>query len=1263
MKNQTFNDSWTNYSATENSGIVGKLMFRINVTSTLESGSTAHNYTQDNLTTWGWSEINSSYSTYPAYRTSENANIGVKVTDNITNLNISNYPVSFYVNQTIEEGSNLTDPSGWTQFKFSGNEGTYNVIYNITDNSSLFYENSSNNAGSMDIVFDNPGIYSTSRNFSASPSSVLFNWTSANLTLKSYVDSLRLNIDNESTDIEGSNYQSSRFADYNVLSARYGDCFDENKNTLKFLVKNNSHYTSNSSVLGFNQEEWFEITPLNSCPPGKYSGNFTVSQASNSNEVLNVGATVNIPINSENSLDVDSRNATFLTAFDSTDSNYQSFYFNTSSIENITGATFTLDNFGSDFDVFVFNNTGHLVGKSINKDLTKEKINFVELPDTSAMWEIRIFGNSTSYDKLRGNIFYTVLGSTKSALDLGNLDVSETGTDTFVLENKYNDTLGDVQEYKEIYRKKTWENMNTTDDYSLLVPSYAKKLKVSVVWDDEDSENITDWDLFLSDPNNNSISNSTDKFSNANITGSEMEEFIVYSGNIDSSNDGYWNISVRNETQGSLNNYTVETKVWVNESWVSTNFTDSGYTFNRTNVGGYRYPMEVNVSVPENSLYGNYNGELIYNNSEGWNYVVPISFNVKSSLLVVDNGLGEITKQIGVDNIGFDKLGSNSKTLNLTIENKGDYDLNWVNSSSGFLKKNSKTNNITLDIDWPSQPIGSGESKLLNITAPINTSLTNNVPGRYEGWLFFNTTNQTNPSYPYKTFNVTLTLNLTDKLNVEIHGINTSDGDRWHNGSIAENITYLTNITLINGTEIRSDQGGIESLGPDNFTAAWMNETNVTSRGYNLGEPTQAIPTDISTLCDDNYCEVNTTVPSNVVGGRYAMSLEVQWNGSETESLLRGVGTYDSLVVNNPGLYFENVPSGMVMDQEESGEINISITNYGPMTSSEDITLEGCGDYIEDIGSGGDCSGGSYGDRSVGSPAINGNGSSCNIWWTFDTKNVSADRECTFNLSTDAPLLNNIEDLSFDLDITDTDEDDQEETTTTTTEEEPSSSSSETTQTTTEDEEEDNKEIEISLDPKNLSVEQGNISTMKVNVKNIGDILLDELVLEVKEIPDSWVDVTPMEMNGLEVDEEEEFDVDIQPSLKSPIKEYNVEFVVSNDDVSETVEGKVKVIPSPNKCKELNASYHTYLDKYENFTEDMESLMESGKDVSKLNETITNLKSKLDEVKASMDEGNFFEVNQKMSEVESIVDEVETEMERAGEPSKGGIPLWAIVVS
>ncbi|MFB6076200.1 MAG: hypothetical protein ABEK17_03595 [Candidatus Aenigmatarchaeota archaeon] len=1262
LKNQTFNDSWTNYSATENSRILGKLMFRINVTSTLESGSAAHNYTQDNLTTWGWSEINSSYSTYPAYMASENASVGVKVSDNITNVGIGNYLVNFYVNG-IGQGSSKTNSDGWVQYEFNETDGIYNVTYNISDNSSLFYESSSNNAGSMNIIFDNPGVYSTNRNFSATPSPLLFNWTSGNFTLKSYVNSSRLYINNESTNIESDSYQSSRFSDYDALSVNYGYCFDENKDTLKFLVKNNSHYTSNSTSLGFDEEELFETSILSSCPPGKYSGNFTISQISNTNEVLSVNTTVDIPINSENSLYVDSRNATFLTAFGSTNLDYQSFYFNTSSIENITGATFTLDNFASDFDIFVFNNTGSLVDKSINKGLKREKVTFVELPDTSEMWEIRIFGNSSSYDELRGDIFYTVLNSTKSSLDFGNLNVSETGTDTFTLKNEYNDTLDNIQEYREIYREKTWESENTSNDFKLLVPPFARKLKVSVTWDGENGENVTDWDLFLTDPNNNSILNSTDKFVNANITDATREEFVTHLGAFNTSNDGYWNVSVRNQTNEPLSNYTVSSKVWVNNSWISTNFTSSGYNFNRTNTVGHTYSVGVNVSVPENSLYGDYSGQLIYNNSEGWNYLIPLSFHVNSSMFVVEDELEETTKEIGVDNIGFNKIGNKAKTLNLTIENKGEYDLNWNNSSSGILRKNSNENNITLNIEWPSQPIGPGENKVVNITAPINTSLTNNVPGIYRGWIFFNTTNQTNPSYPYTSYNISLTLNLTDKLNVEIYGINTSNGDNWYNASIAENITYLTKIKLINGTEITSDEGGIQSLGPDNFTAAWMNETNVTSRGYDLGEPTQAISTDISTLCDTNYCKVNTTVPSGVVGGRYQMAIEVQWNGSETESLLSGFGTYKKLIVNNPGLYFNNVPEDIYLDQEESSEINISIINYGPMTSSEDITLEGCGDYIENIGSGGDCSGGSYGDRSIGSPDIYGNGSSCNVWWTFDTENVSDDRECTFNLSTSAPILNTVDDLSFVLDITDTDDDSVDETTTTTEEEESSSSSSSDTTSTTIDEDDINREVKLSLEPETLSIQQGNVSSMKVIVKNIGDILLDELVLDVGEIPKSWADITPMEMNGLEIDEEEHFTVDIQPSLKSPIKEYVVEFVVSNDDVTESIKGTIRVTPSPNKCEELNASYHTYLDKYENFTEEMESLKESGKNIDELNKTVVNLKNKLDEVKESIDERDYFAVNQKMSEAETLIEETEKEIERAGQVSKGGIPLWAILIS
>ena len=90
-----------------------------------------------------------------------------------------------------------------------------------------------------------------------------------------------------------------------------------------------------------------------------------VINVTNSSDLLNVTATIDIPISVNNTFMMNDNRASFSGTI-SVNHSYHVYYFNTSEIaENITGLTIKLTNLQDDIDLFVFNSTGTQMGRSI----------------------------------------------------------------------------------------------------------------------------------------------------------------------------------------------------------------------------------------------------------------------------------------------------------------------------------------------------------------------------------------------------------------------------------------------------------------------------------------------------------------------------------------------------------------------------------------------------------------------------------------------------------------------------------------------------------------------------------------------------------------------------------------------------------------------------------------------------------------------------------------------------------------------------------
>ncbi|MFQ6071222.1 MAG: hypothetical protein ACE5KT_00765 [Methanosarcinales archaeon] len=142
------------------------------------------------FTVWGWSEINESDNPTGSHNDTEYLTFQCRVIDSNTSDTLQDYTLSFYKNNTPSPsnseliGSNQTNSTGWAIFNTTiPTPGNLNIICNITDNSTSYYNHGwrNYNITSITIVDTTPptvtlesplsGIWSsnTTQNFTYKP--------------------------------------------------------------------------------------------------------------------------------------------------------------------------------------------------------------------------------------------------------------------------------------------------------------------------------------------------------------------------------------------------------------------------------------------------------------------------------------------------------------------------------------------------------------------------------------------------------------------------------------------------------------------------------------------------------------------------------------------------------------------------------------------------------------------------------------------------------------------------------------------------------------------------------------------------------------------------------------------------------------------------------------------------------------------------------------------------------------------------------------
>jgi hypothetical protein len=780
------------------------------------------------------------------------------------------------------------------------------------------------------LFFPGSAVTSSGGNFTVTPDNVSLNWTGDSINMTSNNDSVMIKIQNMSTGIQPKygqeNYGAGDYPNYNALV-----CFT---NGMAFNVQNSSGTPMlYSDPLDTGNSTIFNLTACQYCPPGYYFGKFNVTQFG-TNDWANVSAAVNIPVNPDNTFYEPNSTAYVKGTLGADSSLIHKYYFNTSLADNITGVTINLSGYTQDVDLYLFDSSGDLLARSVENGSIREGV-YRDLPSTPDMWEIWVWGNVTSQQNYLANMYFTTLNVTNtsdeevSSMDFGDLDPenNESNEMNITISNVDTKVWTGVEEQSEIYRVETWNSKNVTGDYYFLVPYFAEKVKVKIEWTGGNR-----WFISLNDSTKTFIGNSSEKFETGNKTGSIQEEYVIYSGTINTGNDGLWKATVGNLTAINDDKYNLTVYVWHDQSGLlSSDYPTGGFNFQSAGSANSSKNVSLKITLPSPTISnGTYEGFIEYYKPGEWNLRVPVSFSVKAGNLLI-NDTFESTTVTRYDNTGFNRLGVGVLQITLPINNTGGKDLYFVGSTSdNALKKGSYYMNTS--VGWPSIPIQAGSSDTIKINISINTSNTGDSPGVYTGWVRLVTANSTNASsssHPFENLTINLKVNLESSLTVNVTEIAPT---LIRTPSNITNMTLYITVKLANGTIVSRD----EKINQSNFYNVYLQEGNTSY----LSSTTLQNLTHSSTsgtwsdVCPngETHCRLNGTLLSGKPGGLYYAYASARLNTSVfggTGILITGTNrSFMQTAVNDTGLKISEAENIDILEGQEKIYV-IKINNYG----------------------------------------------------------------------------------------------------------------------------------------------------------------------------------------------------------------------------------------------------------------------------------------------------------------------------------------------
>jgi hypothetical protein len=1056
--------------------------------------------------------------------------------------------------------------------------------------------------------------------FYVKPPSVYVNWT------YNYTNSITITVNETVSYWFNATVDNSTTLYFNYTTNQSCDAF-----SCSYLFVNNAsggYATTSESITGGSTSILTLIARnLPNLWAGRYWASIRVYNTSNATENANVTVFLDYPIQ------VDSISGTgmFNGTLPANAPAYQSFYFNTS---NYTGVVVNLTS-SQDVDVFLFDNssTQKLMAKSINKTANAESLAYSFLPSVWGMWEIRVYGNYTSPIDYDGNIFFTTLNATNasnnaqqfSSIDFGAMNVSSTAQRNITLKNEGNLTLTNVQESKDIYYVKR-SGGSAAGNFTFLVPdsSIASKVKAVLNW-----TGAANYSLSLFKPDGTLAANSTNKYVFANVSGAEHEEYNETT-NITA---GYWRVEVENNSV-STSPYNVTLFVYLANSseWFASKYSTSGFTFNRTGLTDSTYIVQIDFTVPNASLDGIYEGYLQYLDQNSAKIKIPITINVTTPVLVVNQTVNSSTIRIN-ENINANLM----KVLNITVNNTGTYNLTSIVMTNSAALNYSSSNYIAFtSIQYPSS-LSAGDSTAINITMDLNTTTTSDQTGLYKGWIFFNTNGSQYASHPYD-FNLSIELNLTNWLNVSIEEVVAGNDNVANVTTSAENATVTLNIRYANGTLITGSDVFLidgDSL-LRNITNIRLYEANASYWIPNsTGSLAKTLLNNPEDPPDSGDYSFNVTVPANSKGGRYMVYV----NATTKDGRLYGESSNGILIINDTGLYMNSSDSLSSVTTGSDVYYYVTVKNFGPFAATSaaiqfnDSTCTYVTITAYDYSSG-TCTANPSGNAftSLSIPAYNISG----CWFRFK---IHGDTNGTCSASTGYPMFvngtsgnwfNNITGLAIVVSPT---------TTTTTI----AASSLPPVGGTTEAP----KHLDITSYPSLILVTQGSTNSTNVTVKNINTTRGQDIRVTVENINSSWFAATPTLLVGMLPLNSTNFTVLFSIPADAEVKDYSAKFTAISNFANVSKTFTLRVLPTTETKAQINSTLASFKQNMTELWGEINQSIAGGKNVTVANATFFQLKALIDQAQSHVNLGDYNSAFYLFGNIRTLFNTTRTQLSQA----------------
>jgi hypothetical protein len=996
-------------------------------------------------------------------------------------------------------------------------------------------------------------------------------------------------------------------------------------NSLILIVRNSTLFSNTIEVNGtFNVS--FTMT---NCLPGRYyTNNFTIANLTQQNESANFTVILDIPIN--NTIQTTGI-GTFNGEFAAGNNTYQSYYFNTSLIPNATSVTLTLSGWSSPADVDVFlvddSTPPAYKARSANKTAATETLRYQYLPKDK-FWEIRVFGNFTSAIVWSGSILYSTLNITNPAdsnsqISLLNvtvnnnaLNATQTNNTNITIRNSGNISFSNVAESKELYYTRRFVG-NTTNNYSFIVPdsSVFNRVKVLLNW-----TGMSNYSFNVYDVNENLVAYAANQYAQANVSGVAAEIYNE-TGSMNG-NTGKWIVEVKNNTNATNDYYNLTVLMYVNSSaWIATNY--STYSFNRTGNNNYTTDVSINFTIPNNSVDGIYEGRLLYLDGNNAGINLPIWLNVTSPVLSVNNSMNSVTYRIDENVLPAisGTVTNLTRVFTFVINNSGSYPmtLNFT-KSPGTLNFTFNSTNGTL--------VPANSIRAMNVSIGYNSS--NFSAGVYEGAIYINATNETAAlsSHPYQSLNLTLDLNLTQFLTVNVSQLMSNSSNNVANATSGDNVTAKFRVFFINGTLIE------ESNLTTSNVSIWMVETNTSYRiptspgNLTISNGTNPLYTAVAAYGDGGtkYYHVNASIPANQIGGRYDVHALVYFTNGSTSYY--GEGVNRSLIINNTGLKNTAMNSTSIsLANQTSSVFAVNVTNYGPITASGAALT-----FVENCSSWSISAGPTYSNCGSSFAPI-GYNSSCVVSWTITAGSDNAS-SCTGYIVGDPPSIwFNPNETNVSVSIT---KDTSGSSSTTSSSAASAAAAAAAAQ---------NISLAFTVADPIIYVEQNKTNTSVVQVKNTG-ASTQTVTLSIDTLASSWYSINYTNSTSLWSGKVVGYTVTFNPG-NADMKDYPANFKANGSASSATYAFKLRVLPSAEKKTEISSIVDQLNSNFTALSAELNKTKAEGKNVTVAQQKFDMLQAKLDQANTYIKNGDYFSAYQLVSDIKNLYSETKDALSKS----------------